>query len=1229
MQLTAITRSFSCRSGLTHKSLRVMRLTAFILLCACLQVAARTAGQNVTLRIKNAPMKEVFREIQKQTGLNILVKESLLEKAGKITLDVKDMPVEQVLTLCLKNQPLRYFIEGGAIVIKPVTTPPATNLLTEPPPPPPIDVKGRLVDESGNPVAATVTVKGTSKAVSSNANGEFTLTGVDANAVLVITGVNIETLEIKINGRTNLGTMGLKKKVADIEGVVVVHTGYEQLPKERVTGSFTNISATELGRTNSFNLKDRLEGMVPGMYFEPQYDEDQSPTSQRSRSIVIRGVGTFSNNNPLIVVDGAPFYTEVIDPWSLINPSDVESITVLKDAAAASIWGSQAANGVIVITTKKGSITRGQPVLNVSLDYLVQPVPNLNKIPWASSREAMDIYKWMINDQTWFDQLLDPAFKDKYELPEVMDVLIRMKKGTMSQADGDKRLAELSQIDVRDEFKDIFFRKLETNKKINLSFQTGTDINRVRTSFTGLFNSQYSKGNSDFQVTANFTDEYMPKKWLKFSFGSNFFMSSLQRNGVVVNELSNIPQMSRILDDQGNYLPMIMNSSEDTYFDVPTWRRRDTVAKYKLPYNWDWNLKQDIDNYDKSTKTTNLRLYTNIKVTPFKGLDVDFYYQYQKDHVLVSEYYNEQSWYVRNMVNNYARPNGAYPIPPGGMLYENQTNGYSHNGRLQISYTRAFGDHSVRGLAGLELRQNYFDQTPYGYYGYDKQSLTAAANMDFNTSITPRMNGDAGTFVIPSVPTQRFWMVYGNDDRFLSKYGNVGYTYKNRYDLTASIRQDNTNLFGQSAVYTNLPQWSVGAGWKISGEKFFKIDFVNYLKFRASYGFNGNIDKSASPYIYGYPYTDPVLSLPYAAVQSAPNPGLTWEKTGTYNIGLDFGVLKSRLNGTFELYVKKATDVLAQIAVNGTYGYQNNRAALNTGNITNKGFEFNITAKIIDKGDFRWQTRFNYGTNRNRATRITKVTNSISGFTSLGFYYHLPDQPVDYVAAATWMGYDTLGYDKFEYQGKAYSIRDIANFNTLVPLDVVKVVGQRSPKHYGQWSNTFTYKAFDLNISLLYKFGHVFVKDYPAASMSSTYFTPTRFFTFLPDLMVNRWRSPADGNNASMYSLNNKLTSINGNNTSQASLLDMISRYNTRTVLNAGSVRLQSISLAYSIPGKISGPFKNARIQLEARNIGPLYVVNKEGIDPDFPAYSSSLYGALQYVVRNRAQYSASLRFGF
>lgn len=1208
------------------KTMRVMKLTAIILLSACLVATARSDAQRITLSEKGASIEKVFQEIKRQSGYTFVYRDEWLQQARKVDLELRNASISEALEACFKNQPLTYVIVQTTVVVKQKTV--LNNPKNTAPVSPPIDVKGRVVDSTGNPLAnVSVKVKSGKKGTYTDANGYFSLPGVNENDILEISFIGYQSITVKASVVNNLKDFSLRVKPSELETVQLVSTGYQQIPKERVTGSFYTITAADLEKTNSFNLKDRIEGMVPGMYFEPQFDEDQSPTGQRSRSIVIRGVGTFGNNNPLIVLDGAPFYTDVIDPWSLINPSDVESITILKDAAAASIWGSQAANGVIVITTKKGSIVKGQPILNVTLDYLVQPVPNLSKIPWASSKDAVEIYRTIIQNQTWFDQLLDPVFKDRYELPEVMDVLIKMKQGAITQEAGNQRLAELSQLDVRDEFKDLFFRKLESNKKINLSFQSGSEFNKVRTSITGLFNNMYSKGNSDFQVIANFVDEYIPKKWLKFSIGANVFMSDLKRNGVVVNELVNIPQMSRIKDENGNYVPMIMNNAEDTYFDVPTWRRRDTANKYKLPYNWDWNLGKDVENYNKSTQTTNLRLYTNINVSPFKGLDVDLYYQYQKDHILISEIYNEKSWYVRNMVNNNTRTNGTYPIPPGGMLYENQTNGYSHNGRVQMSYTRTFGDHSVRALGGMEVRQNVFDQRPYGYYGYDPQSLTNITNLDFLNTITPKMNGDAagfGTSTIPFAPTQRFGsFIYGNDDRFVSKYANASYTYKNRYDLTGSIRADVTNLFGQSSTYTNLPQWSVGAGWKISSENFFKVDFVNQLKMRASYGFNGNIDKTASPYITGTPWIDPILGIPYAAVQQAPNPGLTWEKTGTYNIGLDFAVLNNKINGTFEFYSKRASDVLAQIAVNGTYGYQNNRATLNTGNISNKGFEFNVTAKIIDQGDFRWQTRFNYGTNRNRATNITQVNTGTIAYTTLSFYYHLPNQPVDFVAAATWMGYDSLGYDKFEYQKNILSVRDVTNFAAMKQADIFKVVGQRSPKHYGQWANSFNYKGLELNVSLLYKFGHVFIKDYPATGMSNTYFTATRLFTFLPELMVNRWKSAADGDNASMYSLNNKLT-----NTQQVSALDVISRYNTRNVLNAGSVRVQSISLAYNLPGKISGPFKNARLQVEARNLGPLFVSNKEGIDPDFPPYSSSVYGALQYVIRNRAQYSAGLRFG-
>ena len=1211
-----------CR--LPAKMLRIMRITSFFLLASCMHLSAAGTSQTVTISGKELSFKKVFTAIEKQTGYFVFFPKGTFKDARPLSLEATNMPLRNFLELLVKDQPLRFIIEDKTIVFTRTSNPPARKPATLKLMIPGISeearyitVTGRVTDSLGTPLpGATVTIKGKTKNAVTGKKGEFSI-DIDPGETLEFSFVGYETQRLKIAEARHL-IIVLKALNDEMANVVVVSTGYQKLPLERATGAFTHISAAQLDRSNSFNLKDRIEGMVPGMFFETQYDEDQNPNSERSKSIVIRGVGTFGNNNPLIVVDGAPFYSSVVDPWSLINPADVESITVLKDAAAASIWGSQAANGVIVITTKSGGFRKGQPLMQLSVDYLAQPVPRLSKIPWASSRDAVDIYRWMIREKDWFDQFLDDDTRSRYEIPEVMSVLIDMKKGNISEVEGNNKLEALSRMDVRNEFRDLFFRKIESNRKVNLSFQGGSDVNKVRTSISGLFNDQYSKGNSEFQVIGNFTDEYMPKKWLKFSFGSNIFLSQLKQNGVVVNDLADIPQMSRILDDDGNYTQMV------NYYNIPHWRRRDTATKYKLPYDWDWNLKRDIDNLDNTTKTTNVRLFSNIQVTLLPGLMAEFYYQYQQDHVLRREYYNENTWYVRNMVNNYARQDGSYPVPPGGMLNENQSNGFSHNGRLLLSYSGTFGEHTVRVLGGIELRRNYYDRVFYGYYGYDPQSLTSIANLDHLSVFPPILTGDQGTTnTIPYAPNTPYLQLGGADERFVSTYANAGYTFRNRYDITASVRLDKTNLYGQSSSYTDLPQWSAGLGWQISDEPFFDLHFIDRLKFRLSYGFNGNIDKSASPYITGYPWNDPITRLPYAAVQTAPNPGLTWERTGTYNIGMDFSFFKSRLTGGLEIYAKRAQDVLAQIAVNGTYGFQNNRATLNTGNINNTGVELTLQGAILRNTEVKWTSRLNYGTNRNRAFNITQVNKTLIAYTTLSFYYHLPDQPVDFVAAAEWTGYNEKGIDKFMYQGKEYAVTDIPNYNTMNLADIFKVVGQRNPRHFGQWSNTFTYKGLDLNISLLYKFGHVFVADYPAAGMANSYLNYTRSFTWLPALMVNRWQSPEDGNNAAMYSLNEKIT-----NTSQQTLLDFVSRYNTRNVMNAGSIRLQSIALSYRVPQKHTGPFRDVRVQAEARNIGPVWVANDAGIDPDFPGYSSSLYGALQFVVRNRAQYSLGVRFG-
>lgn len=1209
----------------SFKCLMAMKFTIILLTVACMQVTARTNAQTISYEAKDAQLVTVFAALEKQTGYAFFYNDADMKLASSVTVSLNNTPLISALQLILKDQPFDFTIKGKTIVISrkstvfsgnnnPMMKSTVTSTIA-------IDVTGRVLNEKGEPIeGATVTVKQTNQAAATDANGYFKLSNVPDDAVLVITGVNIERTEVNVSGR-NVIPIRVKMKVT-IGEEVVVSTGYYSLPKERATGAYSHVSAEKLEAINGTSLKDKLEGLVPGLMFEPNYNADQDPTTERSSVIVIRGRSTLGDNNPLIVVDGFPVIaSDGVDPWSTINPEDVESVTVLKDAAAASIWGAQAANGVIVITTKKGKSKNGSS-LSVNMEYLTKPAPDLYEIPFASSTEAVDIYKHLFLETPYFNTLTSAFNRHRYELPEVIEILMQMKTKTITEEEGNQKLAALAKIDVRDEFSRLFFRK-ESTKKLTLSFNNSDKVNNIRASVMALQSDQFAIGDGYKQIIANLNNRFSPVDWFSVSFGANISFRNSKSNGVDIRDLQYIPQMSRILDDSGRYVPMI-KQNDDFYYDVPTQKRRDLVAQYDLPYDWDWNIKREVDNKDISENRNDIRLNGALNFKPIKGLDIDISYQYQNNKALYSNYMNQETWYVRNAVlENYRKADGSFPIPVGGMLYERRSGFTSHDGRFQITYNKTFGDHSVRALGGSEARADYRESIPYGFYGYDPQSLTQITALNFKDEVNPKLTGKnewRGT--IPPIPTlaPTSISIGGRDDRFLSYYGNVGYTYKNRYDITGSIRLDQTNLYGRSSSYRELPQWSLGGGYTITKEEFFQVKPINYLRFRVAYGWNGHIDKSASPYIVGTPWIDPVNQSQYAAVLETPNPALTWEKTANLNVGMDFAILNNRIKGLVEVYNKKSTNVLADFAVNPTYGFYYDEATLNQGDINNNGVEMEVSALIIDT-KIKWRSTFNYSYNKNRVVNVNSTSNNMAARTGLSQFNPVAGQPVDYIAVAEFAGYTDEGLLQVMYEGKPQSILEIPYSGADLD-DLFKFVGQRSPKHFGSWINNISYHNFELSARLLYSFGNKFLNDAPPRNTLYNMQRYSNYFTFLPELLVNRWQSPDDNQTASMYGIDTRVASYTATLTN-----DYLAEYNTKKVLNAGQVRLQSISLSYRIPRNLFGSaFKDAVIQLQVRDLGPIFLVNDEGIDPLFPKYSGSLYSAYYNTIRDRPEYSVSLR---
>lgn len=413
------------------KLLRVMRLTTIILLGACLTAGATGFSQKVSLSVKKAPLDKVFRELKKQTGYEFLYNNEMLRNTETVTVELRNVSLQEALAACFSYQPLTYTIIERTIVVKPKTTAEfqsADNSLVAPPP---IDIRGRIVNEKGEPVAASIVVKGTNKGTSTNANGEFQFKDVDENATLVISGVNIETIEVKVNGRTEINVTARMK--VTIQEAITINAGYYRTTDRDKTGSISKISSAVIEQQPVIDPIQALQGRVPGL----TVSQVNGNIPGGSLNVNIRGINSIAaGTSPLFIVDGVPFpsdpinpvkgtglvYQTATSPFNLINPQDIESIEILKDADATAIYGSRGANGVVLLTTKLGkpgrtrvdaNIYRGFGTMNQRINMLTlgqylemrkEAFANDNITP--NSQNAPDLTVWDQNKSTNFQEYL-------------------------------------------------------------------------------------------------------------------------------------------------------------------------------------------------------------------------------------------------------------------------------------------------------------------------------------------------------------------------------------------------------------------------------------------------------------------------------------------------------------------------------------------------------------------------------------------------------------------------------------------------------------------------------------------------------------------------------------------------------------------------------------------------------------------------------------------------------
>lgn len=1164
----------TCRSrwaGKINKQLLLgMKLTAVLLLLACLQVGAKGYGQGtVTISLRDVLVTEVFKEIEKQTSFRFLYRDELVKKAGMITITMRDATVEQVLNKCFDKKPLEYKIFKETIVISERSDTQHIGggngmfevALT------PIDVKGRVINEEGSPVdGVTVTIKGSKFSTVTDIRGEFELSSIEQDAVLVFTHVNMETFEVKVSGKKEL-VVNLTTKYTALKNVEVINTGYQKYKPNEINGSVVHVSNELINRTLSTDILTRLNGIASGVLFP---SGTGNYIGQRE-NIVIRGYSTvLSNRQPLIVVDNFPFEADI----TTLNPNDVESITILRDAASASIWGTKAGNGVIVITTKSGRYNQKARVsVNSNLSTFENPDFSYQKS--LGSSDYIDVEEFLF-DNGFYDGKINSPFRPA--LTPAVEILVKNRNGEITDQEAAAQLNSLRGLDARNDLLRFYKRSVMQQHAVSIS-GGGANNNYF---FSAGFDRNVGMSSNYHRVSMNGRNSHL------------FFKNKIEVTTQILYSQSRsdlFPGLSagypyqQLADANGNPLPVYRK--RQGYIDT-------AGAGYLL--DWNYYPLKEIELADNMNTSQNYRINASVKYKILKGLDIEARYMYEKQLIEVRNHQSINSYATRDYINQFSRINWTSgivtrPVPLGGILDTRNTDYTAQNFRLQLNYVNTlWNDHRINFMGGVEANDATTDLNSFRYYGYDDEmgtSIPVDVVNPYPTYIT------GGGEIIQN--GQSIAALYR---RGVSFFANAAYTYNNKYSVSLSARKDGSNIFGATVNNRWKPLWSVGASWNISEEEFYKIAWLPELRLRGSYGYQGNVNNSIPALLTITASNQNKWNLPSAVITNSPNSNLRWEQIGMFNIGLDFATGNNRLSGGIEFYLKRGIDLIGAVILPPSTGSPVNNKT-NSANIKGKGFDLTFNT-VNTTGKISWRTIIQFSYAQDRVTEYKLKLPNMSAYV-FGNENPVVGNPVTAIYSYRWAGLDPSTGDPQGYLDGAKSKDYVSLINTDELNDIV-YNGPGTAPYFGNFLNTIAWKRLSVSLNITYKLGYYFRRpsiDYDALYTGSS----IGHIDY-----QSRWQKSGDELITNVPSL--VFPANSGPNTSR----DLFYTFSEILVEKGDHIRLQDIQLSYDInKSQFSKfPFSNVRIYAVVSNIAILWRANKVGIDPDYvlpPGYLPGLPG--------------------
>lgn len=1196
-------RTFDIGRG-SHVICKMLRITKILLSLTVLGLSTVTANTfsqvRLSIEMKNVTLKAVFEEITRSTGYEFVYSDNEVENAETVSVTMKNKDLQEVLAECLKGTQLWYVIEGQNVVISPKIAAPVMKQVNKS-----TVASGKVVDSKNKPLpGATVLIKGTTTGVVTNADGVFFILIPDTTAtvdlVVSFIGMKSRTLSYKEQPAKSEWVIVLEEDLLEMDEVVV--TGYQNIKKSQVAGSVTVLEASKVKLGGVASIENMLQGQVTGMNVIINSGDPGA-----SAKIRIRGTSSILGNRaPLWVLDGVILSEEDMSEVNLtdlngddasylvgnaisgINPNDIDKITVLKDASATAIYGVQAANGVIVITTKQGQT--GPPKISYSGSYAVNQRMSYGDLKRMNAAERLQLSKEIIGDNAAYSSMpVDYGYEGLY---------MKWLNRDISYAEFAGGVQQLA--DMNTDWYDILFRNSFTHSH-SLSLSGGSQGTRYYTSFGYDDTQSTALKNYSRRFTASAkVNSWLVKDKLYMSFQTNVstkntlgFHESVNPNTYAYNTSRAIPcynedgslyfydTYNRYYRDWGNYIYYnALHELEET-------GQQGRVNQFSSQFNLEWNI--------------------------WGGLKYKLHLSYQNSQSMKKSWATENSYYVtdkrgytQDFFETYVpatdddKPKSEIKdgsaIPTGGIYAKNTSQSDTYVVQNSVEFNRTFrDDHVVNLMAVSEIRQVKNDGLSGTYYGWQPDRGETFNPALTSAYITLLSGGSLNPTLTKSTQNYVSWLFTGS------------YSYKNKFVLNGNVRMDGSNQFGSNPKYRFLPIWSVSGKYTLSNENFLKgSKAISYLAFRGSYGIQGNVDGGTSPdLVIRIGSQNTTTGHNESTIAYLPNPDLRWEKTTSYNIGMDLSLLDNRISVVADVYKKRGTDMIMTKNVSQSNGIQT--VKINAGKVDNSGVEIGATFIPLRTNDWDIAVGINYSYNRNKLidanehliTNDDKLAgNALVVGEALGTLYSY-----DFVG----LNPDT-GYPVFrDMNGKTSFINDDGKENPNYSLwsDEVNLVksGVVTAPNQGGINLSAGWKGLRLSGTFTYQFGGV--------NRLADIYGKNKNYVFNPMSNVSkeyaqRWRKSGDEaytnipvlyNNRVYNQLSNRYY-ISGK--SEVAGTTMYDKSSAR-IAKTDFLKMRSLTLNYLLPQKLISAWHltDCAIGLQVTNLFTWANKRWEGSDPE------------------------------